>query len=97
MCQIQLSKSLIAGWWTDFPQSSYPLCFIELVGSSRAGALHIMSNFKLICSTKASDVVPVNKYVSEKTGLTVIIAETEGPLVNGFFCLGKTVYLLLLR
>jgi hypothetical protein len=47
-----------------------------------------MSHFKLKSSTKASDVIPVNKYVSEKTGLTVIIAETEGPLVNGFFCLG---------
>ncbi|CAH0404705.1 unnamed protein product [Chilo suppressalis] len=46
-----------------------------------------MSHFKLISTTKASDVIPVNKYVSDKTGLTVIIAETEGPLVNGFFCL----------
>lgn len=48
-----------------------------------------MSHFKLVSSTKASDVIPVNKYVSEKTGITVIIAGVEGPLVNGFFCLGK--------
>lgn len=48
-----------------------------------------MSHFKLISSTKASDVVPVNKYVSQKTGITVIIAGVEGPLVNGFFCLGE--------
>lgn len=48
-----------------------------------------MSHFKLVSSTKASDVVPVNKYVSEKTGITVIIAGVEGPLVNGFFCLGE--------
>lgn len=48
-----------------------------------------MSHFKLISSTKASDVIPVNKYVSDKTGLTVIIANVEGPLVNGFFCLGR--------
>ncbi|CAH0749121.1 unnamed protein product [Diatraea saccharalis] len=46
-----------------------------------------MTHFKLISTTKASDVIPVNKYVSDKTGITVIIAETEGPLVNGFFCL----------
>ncbi|XP_028177355.1 uncharacterized protein C05D11.1-like [Ostrinia furnacalis] len=51
-----------------------------------------MAHFKLICSTKASDVIPVNKYVSEKTGLTVIIAETEGPLVNGFFCLATEAH-----
>lgn len=47
-----------------------------------------MSHFKLISSTKASDVIPVNKYVSEKTGLKVIIADVEGPLVKGFFSLG---------
>ncbi|XP_052757845.1 uncharacterized protein C05D11.1-like [Galleria mellonella] len=51
-----------------------------------------MSHFKLITSTKASDVIPVNKYVSEKTGLTVIIAEVEGPLVNGFFCLATEAH-----
>lgn len=46
-----------------------------------------MSHFKLVSSTKASDIIPVNKYVSEKTGITVIIAGVEGPLVNGFFSL----------
>ncbi|XP_022820745.1 uncharacterized protein C05D11.1-like [Spodoptera litura] len=51
-----------------------------------------MSHFKLISSTKASDVVPVNKYVSEKTGITVIIAGVEGPLVNGFFCLATEAH-----
>ncbi|CAH0726563.1 unnamed protein product, partial [Brenthis ino] len=51
-----------------------------------------MSHFKLISSTKASDVIPVNKYVSEKTGLTVIIANVEGPLVNGFFCLATEAH-----
>lgn len=48
----------------------------------------IMSHFKLLSSTKASDVIPVNKYISEKTGLKVIIADVEGPLVKGFFSLG---------
>lgn len=48
-----------------------------------------MSHFKLILSTKANDVIPINKYVSEKTGITVIIAGVEGPVVNGFFCLGE--------
>lgn len=51
-----------------------------------------MSHFKLVSSTKASDVVPVNKYVSEKTGITVIIAGVEGPLVNGFFCLATEAH-----
>lgn len=51
-----------------------------------------MSNFKLILSSKASNVIPVNKYVSQKTGLTIIIANVDGPLVNGFFCLGLHFY-----
>lgn len=53
-----------------------------------------MSHFKLISSTKASDVIPVNKYLSEKTGLTVIIANVEGPVVKGFFCLGEKNFAL---
>ncbi|XP_047987418.1 uncharacterized protein C05D11.1-like [Leguminivora glycinivorella] len=51
-----------------------------------------MSHFKLISSTKASDVIPVNKYKSERTGLTVIIADVEGPVVNGFFCLATEAH-----
>ncbi|CAH2104836.1 unnamed protein product [Euphydryas editha] len=51
-----------------------------------------MSHFKLISSTKASDVIPINKYVSEKTGLKVIIANVEGPLVKGFFCLATEAH-----
>ncbi|XP_045458924.1 uncharacterized protein C05D11.1-like [Melitaea cinxia] len=51
-----------------------------------------MSHFKLISSTKASDVIPVNKYVSEKTGLKVIIADVEGPLVKGFFSLATEAH-----
>lgn len=53
-----------------------------------------MSHFKLVSSTKASDIIPVNKYVSIKTGLTVIIANVEGPTVNGFFCLGMHNFFL---
>lgn len=49
------------------------------------------STFKLVSTTKASNVIPVNKYVSNKTGITVIIADVGGPLVNGFFCFGEIV------
>lgn len=50
------------------------------------------STFKLVSTTKASNVIPVNKYVSTKTGITVIVADVEGPLVNGFFCFGEIVF-----
>lgn len=32
--------------------------------------------------------VPVRKYRSLKSGVVVCIAQVEGPLVNGYFCLG---------
>lgn len=46
-------------------------------------------NFELLFSVKANNTIPVFKYKSKKTGLTVCIAQVEGPLVNGYFCLGN--------
>lgn len=34
--------------------------------------------------------IPVKKYVTTKTGLTIVIANTGGSVVNGYLCLGKT-------
>lgn len=48
-----------------------------------------MSGFQLICSFKANETIPVHKYKSVNTGLTVFIADVDGPLVCGYFCLGK--------
>jgi hypothetical protein len=48
-------------------------------------------NFELLCSLRANDLVPVHKYKSSATGLIVVIAEVEGPVVNGYFCLGKLI------
>lgn len=46
--------------------------------------------FELVYSVTADGNVPVTKYRSQKTGITVFIAQVEGPLVNGYFCLGET-------
>uniref|UniRef100_U5EMA1 Putative zn2+-dependent endopeptidase insulinase superfamily n=1 Tax=Corethrella appendiculata TaxID=1370023 RepID=U5EMA1_9DIPT len=43
--------------------------------------------FKHLSSVKVNGVIPVHKYRSDKTGLTVILAEVEGPVVNGYFAL----------
>lgn len=45
--------------------------------------------FKLLYSVEADGNIPVSKYRSERTGLTICIANVDGPLVNGYFCLGK--------
>lgn len=48
-----------------------------------------MGGFELICSLKSNDTIPVHKYKSTKTGITVFIAEVDGPVVGGNFCLGN--------
>ncbi|XP_039445648.1 uncharacterized protein C05D11.1-like [Culex pipiens pallens] len=48
--------------------------------------------FQLVSSAKANGVIPVRKYRSEKTGLTVIVGEVEGPLVNGYFALATEAH-----
>jgi hypothetical protein len=46
-----------------------------------------MSSFELICETKANDVIRVRKFKSQKTGLKVVLADVEGPVVNGYLAL----------
>ncbi len=51
-----------------------------------AGSAH---DFDLLCKLNLLDLIPVVKYKSSRTGLTVCIANVDGPLVNGYFVLGK--------
>ncbi|XP_022082849.1 uncharacterized protein C05D11.1-like [Acanthaster planci] len=50
------------------------------------------AHFEKTCSVISNGVVPVNKYRSTRTGLQVFIAQVEGPLVNGFFCLATEAH-----
>jgi len=45
--------------------------------------------FQLVSEGKANDLFDVKKFRSSRTGLTVVIADVDGPVVNGYFCLGK--------
>ncbi|KAL4219134.1 hypothetical protein ACF0H5_021716 [Mactra antiquata] len=51
-----------------------------------------MEDFETICAVKADGDIPITKYRSKKTGLTVVIAEVEGPLVNGYFCVATEAH-----
>ena len=51
--------------------------------------------YEVVSSVTADGNVPVTKYKSLKTGLNVCIAQVEGPLVNGYFCLGNLTLLYL--
>lgn len=58
------------------------------VDSSPANILQ-SSSFDLVCSSQANDLISVRKFRSSRTGLTVVLADVDGPVVNGYFCLGK--------
>ena len=45
-------------------------------------------DYELQYSGKVNDIIPVWKYRSRKTGLRIVVAEVQGPLVNGYLCLG---------
>lgn len=45
----------------------------------------IMTSFKLHSSAKINGTIPVTKYKSASTGLTLVLAAVEGPVVNGYF------------
>ncbi|KAK8753590.1 hypothetical protein OTU49_000477 [Cherax quadricarinatus] len=49
-------------------------------------------NYEFICEFLANSEVPVVKYRSKRTGLHVVLASVEGPLVSGYFTLGLRIY-----
>lgn len=50
------------------------------------------NGFKHICSSKANNLIPVHKYRSENTGITVLIGEVDGPVVKGYFALATETH-----
>ena len=55
------------------------------------------SHWQKISSFRLSDGLPIIKYKSSKTGLTVVLAKAESPIVNGYFCLATEVIAWLLK
>jgi len=49
-------------------------------------------NFELLADLKANNKIPVVKYKSLRTGLTVTVAQVDGPVVNGYFCLATEAH-----
>lgn len=49
------------------------------------------SPFELVNCLQAYNKIPVYEYKSKNTGLGVIVAEVESPIVHGFFCVGKSI------
>ena len=55
-----------------------------------------MSNFALVSSADVSGIINVKKYRSKETGLVICFAHVDGPLVNGYFCLGMDIFIYIL-
>ena len=49
------------------------------------------SHWSQISSFQLSEGLSVEKYRSALTGLTVVLANAESPIVNGYFCLATEV------
>ena len=47
-----------------------------------------MSHFKLLNSVKVNDDIPVQKFVSTKTGIKVYVAQVQSPVTSAFLALG---------
>lgn len=45
-----------------------------------------MNNFEETCSLRTDGDLPLVKFKSKVTGLTVFVSEFDGPLVNGYLC-----------
>eukprot|EP00794_Sanderia_malayensis_P015886 gene15886-17486_t len=55
-------------------------------------ASELSHGFNLQCRLKLLDLIPVAKYRSCQTGLTVCIANVDGPIVNGYFVLATEAH-----
>ncbi len=49
-------------------------------------------DYELLFTTKVNGVIPIHKYKSKKSSLKVIIAEVDGPVVNGYFVLATEAH-----
>ena len=50
------------------------------------------TGFELLYSTTVNQKIPIKKYKSTKTALKIVIAEVDGPVVNGYFCLATEAH-----
>ena len=66
--------------------------FLTLQKKNISGTYLMMENYELITTAVVSGIIPVKKFRSKETGFTVCISFVDGPIVNGYFCLGMHLY-----
>jgi Zn-dependent M16 (insulinase) family peptidase len=68
----------------------YQVLFAKMSNSATTAV--DLGDFELLYSTKVNGVIPVHKYQSKKTALKIVIAEVDGPVVNGYFTLATEAH-----
>ena len=52
----------------------------------------ICMNWELVTNLTIEDTLPVYKFRSKRTGMTIALATAESPIVNGYFCLSTEAF-----
>ena len=52
----------------------------------------ICNQWELITNLTIEDTLPVYKFRSKRTGMTIALAAAESPIVNGYFCLSTEAF-----
>ena len=50
------------------------------------------AHWEVVSSFNLSATIPVSKFRSRLTGLTVVLAKSESPIVNGYLCLATEAH-----
>ena len=52
----------------------------------------ICNHWELLTNITIDDTLPVHKFRSKRTGMTIVLAPGESPIVNGYFCLSTEAF-----
>ena len=52
----------------------------------------ICKDWELVTNLTIEDTLPVYKFISKRTGMTIVLATAESPIVNGYFCLSTEAF-----
>ena len=52
----------------------------------------ICKNWELVTNITIEDTLPVQKFRSKRTGMVIVLASAESPIVNGYFCLSTEAF-----
>jgi Zn-dependent M16 (insulinase) family peptidase len=52
----------------------------------------ICKHWELVTNVTIEDTLPVYKFRSKRTGIIIVLAVAESPIVNGYFCLSTEAF-----